>query len=247
MKHDKITWEEEIEHGKGEYVRVGFFEKKGKVYIITVYKRVFWRGCCYRINELLSDNSIKFGKSHMFCKGVRPSLAVRKDGTVIVVAEERLSYTLRCYMGKINDSVSKITWKLCPDVIHHGTTPSVAINDTHIILLYRIRASNSLKYACGRLTDTVEWKVLSQDFCAGIRPNVTLNNNQVVITTHMSFTGRSLYFGHGTLNDQGFTVTGESTRLGLGMHPALCLSDENKIIEIHRSNMGTHLWVSQGR
>lgn len=149
MKHDKITWEEEIERGKGEYVRVGFFEKNRKVYIITVYKRVFWRGCCYQINELLSDNSIKFGKSHMFCNGVRPSLAVRKDGTVIVVAEERLSYTLRCYMGKINDSVTEIAWKQFPDAINHGTTPSVAINDTHIILLYRIRASNSLKYACG--------------------------------------------------------------------------------------------------
>lgn len=247
VKHDKITWDEEIEHGMGEYVRLGLFEKRGKTYIITVYRRVFWRGCCYQINKLLSDNSIKFGEPHEFCKGARPTLAVRKDGTVIVVAEDRLSYTLRLYMGKINDSVSKITWKQSPRVLNHGTTPSVAINDTHIILLYRIRASSSLKYACGRLTDTVEWKVSSQDYCTGIRPNVTLNNNQVVITTHMSFMGRLLHFGHGTLNDQGFTVTGESTQLGLGMHPAVCLSDENKLIEIHKSNVGTHLWVSQGR
>lgn len=65
-------------------------------------------------------------------------------------------------------------------------------------------------------------KVSDLDFCTGIRPNVVLNNNQVVITTHMSFVGHSLYFGHGTINDEGlFTIGSKSCALGLGMHPAI--------------------------
>jgi hypothetical protein len=246
---DTINWKEEISRGSGEYVRVGLFERNEKVYIITVYKRVPMRGCRYQINELLINGKVSFGNSkELPCgRSLRPTLAVRKDGTVVVVVEDILTYTLRCYVGEINDSVSDITWMESPDTIPHSTTPSVAINDKNIILFYRTRATNSLKYACGLLTDSITWKVMNQDYNKGIRPNVTLNNNNIVIVTYMSFVGRLLYFGNGTMNDEGqFTVAGESRNHGMGMHPAVCLSDDNRVVEIHKSNFGTHLWVSKG-
>jgi hypothetical protein len=250
VQHDTIDWREEIPRGSGEYVRVGLFEKNEKVYIITVYKRVPWRGCCYQINELLDGGRISFGKSKIMpCRrGLRPTLAVRKDGTVIVVDEDKLTFTLRCHVGKINDSVSEITWKESPDIFPNSTTPSVAINDkNNIILFYRTRATGSLKYACGRLTDSITWKVKNQDYDTGIRPNVTLNNNQIVIITYMSFMGRELYLGNGTMNDEGlFTVAGKSRTLRWqGMHPAVCLSDENQVVLIYKSTR-TGLRVTKG-
>jgi hypothetical protein len=251
VQHNTINWKEEIPRGSGVYVRVGLFEKNEKVYIITVYKRVLWRRCCYQINELKDNSRISFIKDPKpirNCSGIRPTLAVRKDGTVVVVVED-LTYTLRCHVGKIKDRSSEINWKKASesDTIPRGTTPSVAINDKHIILFYRARATNSLKYACGHLTDSITWKVKNQDYSKGIRPNVTLNDNNIVIVTHMSSLGRLLYFGNGTMNDEGqFTAAEESRSLGMGMHPAVCMSDDNRVVEIHKSNLGTRLWVSQG-
>lgn len=246
VHQDRIDWQNEIEQGKGEYARVGFFDKNNKVYVVLIYKRNVWRGCCYKIGELLPDYTINFGNSRVFCKDMRPSLAVRQDGTVVVIAEKVVSRTLTCHVGKVNEMATEINFNQSMDLFS-GTTPSVAINDKHIILFYRIYGTDQLKYSCGCLGNKVEWKVRSQDFCKGIRPNVTLNNNGVVVTIHMSFMGRLLYFSHGTMSDEGrFTISSESHALGMGMHPAICLSNDNKLIEIHRSNATTHLWASQG-
>lgn len=81
-------------------------------------------------------------------------------------------------------------------------------------------------------------KTMPQEF---VPCNVTLNNNQVVVMIHMSFVGRSLYFCPGVLSDQGFSITTECRNLGKGMRPALSLSDNNKLIEIHRDNIGSSL------
>jgi hypothetical protein len=97
----------------------------------------------------LDGGRISFGESKLIpCRrGLRPTLAVRKDGTVVVAVEDKLTFTLRCYVGKINDSVSEVTWKESPDTIPNSTTPSVAINDkNNIILFYKKRVTNSLKY-----------------------------------------------------------------------------------------------------
>lgn len=246
VRHDTIQWGEEVKRGRGEYVRVAFYDHNESCYIITVYRHLLWRHCYYQINKLV-DNCITFGEPHQFCSGVRPTLAVRSDGTVVVISEVPYSYVLRCHIGKIKDDMSAIDWRQSPDDFSHGTTPTVAINDKHILLLYRIRASSTLKYACGNLVNSeVEWKIRGQYFSTGIRPNVTLNNDHVAVIAHMSFTGRSLYFGHGVVNDQGFMVTGESRSLGRGMHPAVSLSDDNKLIEVHRDNIRSCLWVAQG-
>jgi hypothetical protein len=113
---------------------------------------------------------------------------------VVVVEDSSLEYTLRCYVGKINDSVTEITWEESPDTFPSSTTPSVAINDKNNIILFYTRvdtfSSSYLKYACGLLTDSITWRIKNQDYCDGIRPNVTLNNDQVVIVAHMSYWGR---------------------------------------------------------
>jgi hypothetical protein len=254
VQHDTINWKKEISHGSGGYVKVGLFEKSGKVYIITVYGHDALRYCYYQINELSDDGKITFNDPKLLCSGIKPTLAVRKDGTVVVVVEDKLTYTLRCYVGKINDSVSEITWRESPDTFPNSTTPSVAINDkNNIILFYRrevkdISSNIYLKYSCGLLTDSITWKVKNQDYNKGIHPNVTVSNDQVVIVTYMSPTWRhSLYFGYGTLNSKGeFMVKEKSCNRGMGMHPAVSISEDNRVVEIHKSNSGTRLWVSQG-
>lgn len=186
VKHSTIEWGEEIMDGHGECLRVAFFDRNGTVYIIAVYRCILWRECYYQINTCQPDSlSMKLGEPKLLCSGIRPTFAARDDGTVVVVTEQPYSYTLECHIGRISNDVSEIAWSRLPELFDQGTCPSVAINNTHIILLYRIRASNALKYASGNLTDKVEWKVSGQDYATGIRPNVALNNNQVVVTTHV--------------------------------------------------------------
>lgn len=83
----------------------------------------------------------------MFCNDLRPSLAVGQDGTVVVIAEEVVSRTLTCYVGKINNAVSEINFTKTLDVFS-GITASVAINDQHIIMLYRIAIWNQQPKVC---------------------------------------------------------------------------------------------------
>ena len=250
IEHNSISWWNEQYNDIGVYPKVAFFDKDGKIYVIHVYSYSFWsRGCYYQINKLDEEKKcIKFGKLQRFCSGMRPTLATRGDGTVVVVTENPslFSFTLRCHIGKINDDVSEIVWSNSLEVLdrYSGTTPSVAINNTHIIVLYQVVGSSQLKYCCGSLTDKIKWKTLDQDFATGNRPTVALNNNQVVIISFTSM--RSLYFGHGILNDVGFAITGEINQLGLGTNPAVAISDDNKIVEIHSSHIKWCLWVSQG-
>ncbi len=244
-----ISWSDsQTDPSSGQCVKIALFDKNGKTYVISVYSSWFWQWCYYQINELVGEKKIKFGKCLDFGSGVRPTLAVRSDGTAVVVTETPNSSTLVCHIGMISDDVSKIYWKKSPEMPNiSGTTPSVAINNTHIILLYRVSLSSTLKYAHGSLSDEIKWKVCSKDYSSGIRPNVALNSKGVVVIAFMSTMGRKLYFGYGRLDEHVFSpATAEITRLDMGMHPYVSLSNNNKLVEIHRTNFGTSLWISQG-
>jgi hypothetical protein len=205
----------------------------------------------YHVGQL-NDTEWSYGGSTHYDDGTTPGVALNASGTVVEVHQSNGgSSNLWCHVGPVNTSSKTISFGKSQQY-DKGTTPTVALNDHGVVVeMHQSNgASTSLWYNVGQVNTSKKEIDFGKpwEYVNGVTPTVALNNNGLVVEVHQS-NGPSfnLWYSVGQVNTSNKTISfGESQPYDVGTHPAITLSDDGRVIEVHRSQTFDTLWRRTG-
>ncbi|MDO7877689.1 hypothetical protein Q5H93_23335 [Hymenobacter sp. ASUV-10] len=219
--------------------------------VVEVHQSQNLQDIYYHVGQL-DDTTWNYGPSTQYDDGITPGVALNASGTVVEVHQSNGgSSNLWCHVGPVNTSSKSISFGKSQQY-DKGTTPSVALNDHGVVVeIHQSNgASTSLWYNVGQV-DTSKKEIdfgKSWEHVNGVTPIVALNNNGLVVEVHQS-NGPSfnLWYTVGQVNTSDKSISfGESQPYDTGTRPAITLTDDGRVIEVHRSQTFDTLWRRTG-
>lgn len=192
------------------------------------------------------------GGSSEYDSGVTPSVAMNDSGTVVEVHQSNgLSSKMWYHVGSVNAGATAVDWGDSHDY-DSGDTPKVAINNGNVAVEVHQSdgPSTALWYHVGIVNPgnkTIDWGG-SHEYDSGVVPAIGLNNNGVVVEVHQTNgVDFSLWYHVGIVNSGNKTIDwGDSHQYDSGIAPAVIVTDDNFIVEVHQSQGFNTLWYRTG-
>lgn len=134
-----------------------------------------------------------------------------------------------------------------------GLNPAIALNNSNIAVEVHQGNGNSQRvyYSVGSIDPATKWVSFndSKHYDSGQRPNVALNNANVVLEVHETTAMTlSLWCTVGTIQDDREHIDfGAPQDYDNGMRPSVALNDANETLEVHWASMvSVALWSHAG-
>jgi len=203
----------------------------------------------YRIGKLDGTRLIWGGSQHADFSGTWPTVAITKEGYVLVVYSTGISKNpseLEYRVGQIDpdgDVNQSITWRTHSMRWDTGFHASIAMNDNGVIVGVHEpgRGGDGIYYRVGHLRnpaagdytvqwDSGEWGIR---YDTGINPHVAINNLNKVVLVHQVPGETLLHYRRGLVNG-GDIFFAESRRYdNHAERPAVALLDSGLVLEVH--------------
>lgn len=121
-----------------------------------------------------------------------------------------------------------------------GSTPSVAVNSSGVVVEVHEEKGSSLWYHVGRLNESksITWgKSIHYD--SGKRPRVAIDNDGYVVEVHQSQSYSTLWYHVGKVNVETNSINWgltQSQKYDDGERPAVAINDNGKIVVVHETS-----------
>lgn len=190
------------------------------------------------------------GGAIKYDNGKDPSVAMNQHNTVVEVHKTQSPFSSKMYYHVGHFNGNSISWGGSHSY-DKGSTPSVAVNRHNVVVeVHKSQSKNELWYHVG----TVNPSNKTINFGGSIKydggakePTVALNNNNQVVLVNETSGGGSLYYRVGTVNTHNKTLSlGPVRWYASGSCPAVTLSDDGTVYEIHREG-GDWLYSKKGK
>lgn len=194
--------------------------------------------------------SLAFLGGANYDSGILPDIAMNAGGVVIEVHESQSWNNLYCTVGSIAAN-GAITFGSAKKYTS-GILPSVAVN-THNVVVEVHQSESSLDstiwYLVGRVNGGAISFGDSVKFDDGLNPQVAINGNGVVVAAHLTSNAmtNTLYYHVGIADpDKGKIDFGPSISYDSGRCPHVAITDDDYVIEVHKSQSYDTLWYRLG-
>ena len=193
--------------------------------------------------------------------GVNPNVCGARicaddNGTVIVVHEEK-NFTMlgsRTFHDVYEvDTASKCLVRKglgrCQQVTQlMGYEQDIALNQDGKVVI-TCRSGSALMYLMGTIANyQVAWyDIVTKSLPAtGRQPSVGINSQGLVIVAYQSTTGRQLGYVYGHVEGDLIKWNQKTDSSSFGEYPSISLADGGYIVQIHKTNFGLSLYLTQG-
>lgn len=195
-------------------------------------------------------NDVSFDFPIQYDAGIRPRVSVAR-GTVVEVHQSEGGDTLWYHVGSLTGGLVRFGGSHQYD---DGITPAVAVNAAGVVVeVHETQSifSSGMYYHVGQV-DAASQSIQfggSHEYDSGNVPAVALNDQNVVVEVHES-NGLSskLWYHVGRADPGNKTVAwGGSHDYDTGSAPSVALSNQNVVVEVHRSEgLSNALWYHVG-
>ena len=260
-----IVWNKPVCYGSGKQPSVALMNIDEKLYSIVVHRSQTSKQCFFCIGEVDMDTKvITWEPPEAYCTGVKPKVSATDSGKIVFVNEK--SYNLWDHMdyhiGKlvINNANPCIQFTIhdaplsrtgAREEVFRGVEPDITINEDSAILIYR-SGFDGIFSRLGIFIDNdsqITWYDAQPAPGTGINPCISLDSHNNFVESHQTKFGRKISRNHGSINQRDRKVVWGDQSLTtptLGEYPAIALSNDGFIIEMHKSIFGNRLFQSYG-
>ena len=253
--HNRIDWGEKCWYGRGRSPSVCLIYEGETLYVIEVHCKNVFSSLQYKIGKVNPQSlSIEWNNipSEFLAYGKKPKICATQSGTVVVIYETALFHGIKYCVATtvIQDGNISIAWEgvqTIPSI--SGVEPDISVYQDTLVAIFRCgRVIQEISAIVGILKgNTVTWHRMKSRCGSGHNPSVSINSGKNIVAVYQII-GRRLHHKSGQLvNGQViWSVTSASTYT-LGEYPSVVLTDDNKIVEMHKANFLYALYQCEGK
>ena len=256
-----MEWGENYSYGIGKQPSVTLTNKGEQFYAIEVHRSHLQKQCYYFIGKVNKDTkTIEWMGCEMpMCLGVKPKVSATDSGKIVVVTEQ--IYSQHNYMnyniGKldISDGNPCVTFSESMFIVNtnwerlQGVEPDITISKGSAILIYR-SGFQTLYSHLGTFAandESITWHDVQDVPGTGINPCISLNSDNYLVESHQTKHRRQISRNHGRISyHEKKVIWGNPTISTLGEYPAIALSNDGLVVELHKTIFGQTLYQSCG-
>lgn len=269
------TWSERTYYGVGQHPSVCIVKIGSDLYAIVCHGSDIYKMCYYRVGQIVLNSqlegSINWGDSSakQIACGLKPKITAN-DGTIIVIMEEICTWNTLSYrvadIAKVNIGNRTITWTQGPKDdknFFQGLDPDISVNSKDEVIVVCRSYDRQVKAKLGKVhgdKKKINWSAVTKELpTCGVNPTICFNSKRQVVEIHeniwkeLSITcGRNVdtasQWDCDSIKDKAVQWDNikEKALIHYGEYPALALSEEGVILEMHCTPFGFSLYYSQG-
>ena len=253
--HNNITWGEKKWCGYGRSPSICLVYEGETLYVIEVHCRNVASSLQYKIGKVNPQSmSIEWDDipNEFLAYGKKPKICAAENGTVILIYESFLfnGILYRVATTTIQDGNISIAWGR-KEVISSikGVEPDISVCQDKLVAIFRNgKITQEISTIVGTLKESiVSWNRKISICGYGHNPSVSINAGNNIVAFYQVF-GRRLHHTSGQLVN-GKIVWSEcsTSTFTLGEYPSVILTDDNKIVEMHKANFLHSMYQSEGK
>jgi hypothetical protein len=268
IAQEPLNWPQARTYDTGEQTSVAI--ARNGLYFVEFHRSENTSKMWYKVGRLVqlrpSGYGVIWGKSHdMDVKVEWPSVTVTKEGYVIIAYSPygQVVNQIMYSVGKININISggedqDIQWFVKQQAFGYGFHPSLAVNASgKIAIVYECRngCTGDLDYRIGHLDDpaagkfSIVWDTGKDGihYDRGINPHIAINDSGQAIEVHQVAAKQYyLHYRRGALNATNIDFQPSVRYDNEGKEPAVALTNNGKIIELHAHGYNTDMFSRTG-
>ena len=194
--------------------------------------------------ELLPNDEVENGAKS-------PAVAVNDEGIAVKLYQK----DGKMYIRVGQQTEEGFVWlSEVVEATDSGSEPSLALNNQGYVILVYEGSDQDLFYRIGRASSSgFWWTGAAQKYARGIRPYVTLSNNNLAIATHQKgfdLWSQQLVYSTGNISGSTINFLKQDQDYGQGREPAITVVEQDgatTVVEVHMSEgLLENLWARVG-
>lgn len=243
-----------IEYGNGKHPSVSLVAISNELFTIECHGSDFGSACYCCVGKVnISCKSIQWGDAESIGSGEKPKVSAFGKKFVVLMEQPCSINSLKYFVGTI------VTNTLAIESIKEGTKitdfkgvePDIAMTSNNIVAVYRSIKSYVINTILGTLDNdkgTITWLPDSKSTLnlTGKNPTISCNTEGNIVAVHQTWCcWNTLAMTCGGVTDN--KITWEKGRKFIsGVYPAIALSEDKDVFEMHSNPFGFSLFYSQG-
>ena len=251
--HNQITWGEKQRYSYGRNPSVCLIYEGETLYVIEVHCRNVASSLQYKIGKVNTHSlSIEWNDipNEFLTYGTKPKICATENGTVVIyetVLFDGLRYCVAT--TTIKDGNISIAWgrkEKIPSI--KGVEPDISVCQDKLVAIFSHgKIIQEIFTIVGTLKENiVTWNPKISTCGSGHNPSVSINSGNNFVAFYQVL-GRRLRHTSGKLdNDEIVWSECSASTFTLGEYPSVILTDDNKIVEMHKANFLHSMYQSEG-
>ena len=225
----RVEWGRHLQFAKGVHPSVS----TNDMWIAVVLYDRNGEGKLYSRYGIVNPETkeITWGKSQSCGSGTQPTVALRTDGRVVELHEEKHVFkkSLFCRLGRIDMAKRGVHWEDCVKICSKATNAKIAVSDEgYVVEVHEHEGDSALCYTVGELKERhIEWGK-THYYDVGSAPSVCIKNwsNQLV-EVHQNSGSDILQYRMGIINLKQKIIEWcpEKFKLQKGKNPSVTTGD----------------------
>ena len=263
--HNRMRWGENYMYSSGSNPSVCLVHKEETLYVVEVHCSGMMSSSLQynigRVNPNLMSIEWNNIPNAFLAYGKKPKICATQSGTIVVIYERILFNEIneRILLNEIKYCVSttaiqdgniSIAWEdsqTIPSI--HGVEPDVSVTNYKLVAIFSCgKFIQEISSIVGSLDGTsIAWADRKSLCGYGHNPSISINSTMNIVAFHQVI-GRRLHHKSGQLvNGQVVWYDTSASTYTLGEYPSVILTDDNKIVEMHKANFMNSMYQCEGK